>query len=75
MAQGFIILMFCLALDSQNMVAGKTISLIETGVLVYGCTILLVNLKIFTFTYTNYNITVFVILLSIFVYWICLILV
>ncbi|KAM3142461.1 hypothetical protein pb186bvf_005363 [Paramecium bursaria] len=56
MTQGFIILMFCLALESQNMVQGKSISFIETGVLVYGCTILLLNLKIFTLIYTKQNI-------------------
>ncbi|CAD8051177.1 unnamed protein product [Paramecium sonneborni] len=76
MVQGLIIFLVCtFSTENLNMNNGMTMEFFEDGVFIFGIVILLVNLKIFTFTYTNYNFTVFFILFSILVYWLILIMV
>jgi phospholipid-transporting ATPase len=69
-----LIFMVCaFSTENRDLNDGRTIEFYEDGVLIYGVTILLVNLKIFTFTYTNYNFTIFFIIMSIVLYWLILI--
>lgn len=69
------LLIFCLFTNENlDMNDGRTINFLENGVLIYGCAILLVNLKIFSFTYTNYNFTIFCVFGSVILYWITLLL-
>ncbi|CAD8046114.1 unnamed protein product [Paramecium primaurelia] len=76
MVQGLIIFLVCtFSTENQNMDNGKTMEFFEDGVFIYGIVILLVNLKVLTFTYTNYNFTIFFIVLSILAYWLILIIV
>lgn len=73
MIHGCLVLWFCLlCMENSPQDAGRTVNFFESGVLVYAATVLLVNLKIFTFTYTNYNFTIFFIALSVGLYWVCL---
>lgn len=75
MVQGFALITAALySNENKSMNLGRTINFLETGVLIYGCAIVLVNLKIFTFTYTNYVFTIFVIISSVILYWLCLLL-